>query len=269
MNRPAIRLAVAALAGVIVWLSAAYVSPWLGAAVAFVALAFLSSLIGDRAPTVVERIAGAEPINATIGADQGYYSDGWSLILDRDIDKESKLLNELEQLGERSILVESGAFDLAETHLLLCLEGRSVDTVRITGLRAVLLTRREPLSGAIVVSPSAGAQEIVKVQFDLDSRHPRALTEEGNDYFGDYVFTLSRGETIMFQIVGSVRQATCEWELIVDYVHRGSKNELRLDNAGTPFRTAARSKVVGAEYEWAWYEQPPRLLLRKQSGSPE
>ncbi len=247
------------VAGVI-WLAARYSWPWLAAAVAFVLLTTLTALLSERVPGVVERVTGAEPLNVAVGADIGFYSDGWSLVLPNDVDARTTPPAGIDHLEARNYLFEAGAFDLRETYLLFTLEGRSVDPVRVTNLRSRVAVRKDPLSGAVVSSPSAGEQRIVAAHFDLEQNEATAHSEDGHEYFRDYVLTLGRGESFMYRIVARVAHSTCEWELVVNYSHRGLEHELVIDNSGTPFRTATRSEQVAGAYQWAWYEHPARLV---------
>jgi hypothetical protein len=252
----------AALAGVI-WLAAHYSSAWLVAVVSFVLLTTLSTLISEKVPAMVERASGTDPLNVAVGSDIGFYSDGWSLVLPRDVDALATPVEGFDDhLLARNHLFEAGAFDLRETYLLLTLEGRSVDLVRVTGLHSRVNTRQAPLSGAVVSSPSAGEQQIVAAHFDLEQDEAPARSDDGHEYFRDYVLTLGRGESFTYRIIAHAEHSACEWELVLSYSHRGAEHELVVDNAGQPFRTAARSEQVAGSYEWAWYEQPPRLVPR-------
>jgi hypothetical protein len=255
------RIAAAAALATVIWLAAHYSSAWLAAVVSFALLTILSTLISTKVPAVVERVSGSEPLNVAVGADIGFYSDGWAVVLPDDVDSRSTPAEGLDDhLRARKHLFESGAFDLRDSHLLLTLEGRSVDSVRVTGLYSRVSRRQAPLSGAVVGSPSAGEQEIVAAHFDLEQDEAPARTDDGREYFDNYVLTLGRGESFTYRIVARVEHSACEWELVLSYSHRGTEYELAVDNAGQPFRTAARSERVASSYEWAWYEQPPRLV---------
>lgn len=254
------RIAAAAVLAGFVWISAHYSWAWLAAAISFVLSATFGALVSEKVPIVMERVSGTDPLNVAGGADVSYYSDGWAVVLPHDLDARTTPPQGLEHLEARSRLFEVGAFDLRETHLLFTLEGRSVDPVRVTGLRSRITARQAPLSGAVVRSPSAGEQQIFAAHFDLDQDEASACSEDGYEYFRDYTLTLARGESFMYRIIARVERSACEWELVVNYSHRDSERELVVDNAGEPFRTAARSEQVAGSYEWAWYEQPSRLI---------
>lgn len=259
------RVSSAVALAIAIWLAARYSSPWLAAAVAFVVLAVLSDVISQKTPAVLERVSGAEPLNVAVGADIGFYSDGWAVVLPHDVGPREMPPQGIEHLQARNHLFEAGAFDLRQTHLLLTLEDRSVDSVRVTGLRSRVTRRDAPLSGAVVRSPSAGEQRIVAAHFDLEREEAPARSDDGHEYFRDYTLTLGRGESFMYKIIASAQRSSCEWELVLDYLHRGVQHQLVVDNAGRPFRTAAPSPEVVASYEWAWYEQPSRLVAAPSS----
>jgi hypothetical protein len=222
-------------------------------------------LISEKVPVVVERIAEKDPLGVVVGADVGFYSDGWSVVLPRDLDESTTPAEGLDHLEARTRLVEAGASDLRETHLLLGLEGKSRDPVKITGLRSRVRSRQAPLGGAMVRSPSAGEQRIVAALFDLDQDESVARSDDGQDYFHSYELVLGRAELFTYRIVARVERSAAEWELVLTYSHRGVGHELILDAAGEPFRTAARSNTV-RQYEWAWYERPSRVVdIEKRS----
>lgn len=254
------RIALAAVLACSVWLCAHYVASWLAAAISFALLTTFGALISEKVPTVMERVSGAAPLNVAVGTDVGFYSDGWSVVLPHDLDAPTTPPQGLEHLQARSHIIEAGAFDLRETHLLFTLEGRSVEPVRVSGLRSRITARQAPLSGAVVSSPSAGEQQIVAAHFDLDEDEAPARSDDGHEYFRKYTLTLGRGESFMYRIIARVDRSACEWELVVTYSHRSAEHELVVDHAGEPFRTAARSEHVAGSYQWAWYEQPPRLI---------
>jgi hypothetical protein len=255
-----LRVAAAAVTAAVVWVVAHYTWPWLAAVVAFVLLTTMGVLISDKVPTVLERISGSEPLVTTVGADIGFYSDGWALVLPNDINSQSTPPRGIEHLQARNYLFEAGAFDLRESYLLLTLEGRSLEPVRVTGLRSRVLSRAEALSGAVVSSPSAGEQKIVAAHFNLDDDEAPARSDDGHEYFRDYSLTLGRGESFMYRIIARVERSSCEWVLLLNYSHRNAHHELVIDSAGTAFRTAARTEEVAAFYNWAWYEQPAGLV---------
>jgi len=252
--------AAAALAGV-VWFAAHYSWPWLAAVVSFVVLATLSALINEKAPAVMERVAGTDPLNIAVGADIGFYSDGWSLVLPHDVDARTTPPEGLEHLQARNRLFETGAFDLRETHLLLTLEGRSIDPVRVTGLRSRVRERHAPLSGAVVHSASAGEQRIVAAYFDLEQDEAPARSDEGHEYFSDYVLTLGRGESFMYRIIARAERSACEWELLLNYSHGGARHEVVVDNVGEPsarpcdrIRSLAHTSGRGTSSRRGWFQ---------------
>jgi hypothetical protein len=256
------RLTIAAAFAGAVWLAAQYSWPWLAGLVSFGLVLIVSSVISARVPSVIERVGGTDPLNVTVGADVGFYSDGWSVVLPHDVDRRSRPPEGIEHLQARNHLFEAGAYDLRETHLLLMLEGRSVDPVRITGIRSRVVARADGLSGAVIVSPSAGEQRIVATYFDLEQDQAPARSEDGHEYFRDYTLTLGRGESLVYTIIARAERSACEWEIVLNYSHRGVDHERVVDHVGQPFRTAATSKHLAGAYEWAWHTPPPRLVRR-------
>jgi hypothetical protein len=166
----------------------------------------------------------------------------------------------------------AGAVDVGRALYNAVLEGRTHRDVAITDMRAKILKRTAPLTGAEISCQSAGSLDAIGVGFNLDEPDPRArkvtdlFSDLGALYFGGgNVVTLRKAEVQPVQIVGFASRDYVEWEIHARAVIDGKEEELIINNNGEPFRlTGAPPKSNGAPqydryYEWVWYEMPQRL----------
>jgi hypothetical protein len=167
---------------------------------------------------------------------------------------------------------EAGAVDVGRSLYNAVLEGRTHRDVAITDMRAKILKRTSPLTGAEISCQSAGALDAIGVGFNLDEPDPRArkirdlFSDLGALYFGGgNVVTLQKAEVQPVQIAGFASRDYVEWEIHARAVIDGKEEKLIIDNNGEPFRlTGAPPKSNGAPqydryYEWVWYEMPQHL----------
>jgi hypothetical protein len=208
---------------------------------------------------VLELVSGDPPIRIGVAPDDDHYSDGWSLVMPRELvegDHPPRKMNS--PIAVRDWLVARGAFDGDASYLEINLEGQSESAVTIVGIEAEVTQRDAPLAGASVTSPSAGARDVIAVEFDLDKPRDVAMAEDGSPFFEDQAISLSHGEVEVVKVVAHARRSAVHWQLVVTYFHRGEHKRRILKNGGEPFRTAPTA-AAKAHYEWAWYERTPSL----------
>ena len=258
------RLAVVAAAAVLAWfLLDRYVSPWLGAVVGFVLLAVASALLGERAPRLIELATGDAPIRAIIGDDSSVYNDGWSVALPRALGYSEQPEPGTSVLEARRYFVDIGAFDVEATSIRLAVEGRSADTVTITGIRAFVAETAPPVAQTLIRSQSAGEEKVIQLEINLDESNPVARGD-GVDYFRQGFVTLVKGEVQVFQIIARAEARAYAWQLEVRYRVRESESIVCLNNSGVLFRTTPRADSFEQSYDWAWFEGPGARLIPLQ-----
>jgi hypothetical protein len=256
------RLVVFAAAAFVAWFVLdRYVSGWLGAVVGFVVLGIASAFIADRAPRLVELTTGADPLRAIVGEDSSVYNEGWSLALQHLHAEADRPKAGTSLLEARRHFIESGAFDVEATSMRLALEGRSADTVTVTGLRAVISEAGPPIAATLVRAQSAGEGKVIRLEINLDESNPVARSSDGEDWFRAGYITLVKGEVQVFQLVARAEAGAYVWELEVLYRVRESEATTRLDNSGVPFRTSGRAGSFLQSYDWAWFEGPDARLI--------
>lgn len=230
---------------------------WLAYVGGFVVAAVVGLLVNRYAPTLIERVSSEGPLQALIGADGAVHSDGWSLLVPEpvSVDDFPTFVDRPTAEQVRSAFSEHRPYDLGTSHLRLAVVGQSRDPVIIQGVRARVIARNPVPNGVIVMYPSAGAQEALGMQFDLDREDPQAQTDEG-PYFADYSLVLAEREAQDIRIGARSTNAAVEWNIEISYSWRGESRLLVLDNQGETFRTAPRS-ATGEWFVWQWWEAQP------------
>jgi hypothetical protein len=229
-------------------------------------------LVNAIGPDVEETLRGGGSVGISIQEDPQGGSDGFRAAArsPRGLDA---ALGQATDCASLFLLAKgAGAVDVGRSLYNAVLEGRTHRDVAITDMRAKILKRTSPLTGAEISCQSAGALDAIGVGFNLDEPDPRA--RKINDFFSDLgalyfgggnVVTLRKAEVQPVQIAGFVSRDYVEWEIHARAVIDGKEEELIIDNNGEPFRlTGAPPKSKGAPqygryYEWIWYEMPQRL----------
>jgi hypothetical protein len=149
---------------------------------------------------------------------------------------------------------EHGGVDDQQVNIKLVLEGNRQQPVRILAMRPLKLCR-QPLTGTLLFSPSAGADPSIRVGIDLDEPRPVARKlEDGQltgDYFADTTVSLKQGEQQTFQITARTLRQYCEFTLELRILDNGKTITQEIANGSEPFRVSA-VKATGE------YGQPGR-----------
>ena len=108
-------------------------------------------------------------------------------------------------------------------------------------MRAEVLSRRPPLSGALVFCPSAGAGQALSVGFNLDQPNPVALRIDnegelgpprfGRPYFKDGYLTLAKGEVAVLEVYARTSRCDCRWRIVIDALVDGRQQVLPVEPA--------------------------------------
>jgi hypothetical protein len=140
----------------------------------------------------------------------------------------------------------------------LVVTGQHERPVLITGLRANVLRRERPLSGAIVYGPPQGAGENVQVGLDLDSRTPSARSFDdmqflAEPYFAAHHVSVKPGEQVVFTVRAFTSKCYCEWELLVNAVVDGKDQVFSVKDGDRPFRTTAFATAYKTIYSFDFF----------------
>jgi hypothetical protein len=147
---------------------------------------------------------------------------------------------------------DRGGVDPGESHIKVVLRGNSTEQVRILGMRAITKCRA-PLTGTILYSPPAGADDNIGLGFNLDNPGPYAQTisPEGDfegDYFDRKTVLLEKDESVTLQITARTNRQYCEYTFRIDLLVKDRRSSQVIDNNRQPFRIS-KSLVHGVDYD--------------------
>lgn len=129
--------------------------------------------------------------------------------------------------------------------------GNRRETVRVLEIRAHVLEKAPPLSGALLTYPPQGEGDVREVLFDLDSAERRLLLPDENQrdaapkpFFDVKYLTLAKSEEVALDVTAFTLEHHYKWELEVTVAYEGvSEEKLRIRSDGTAdgpaFETAA------------------------------
>lgn len=233
-------------------------------------------LVAEFLPGVIERIRGEPSVLFSLGFDDTFYSEGFTLVLPASREVDTNTFDGVDGCTSlREAGRQAGAADYFGTFLQLIAEGRTLKDVAIVGIQARIVRRDKRANGALISCESAGAVDVIALGLNLDEPEPvaRTINEESGKFeepwfSQDSAVTLTKGELLPFRITATTKKSYVEWELEIQMIIDGEREEMVLDNEGEPFRTTAplaRPTDYERRYEWAWYEQPPKLVVSKPS----
>ncbi len=150
-----------------------------------------------------------------------------------------------------------GAVRAGRTDIRLIVQGVG-DQIAITGFRADVTERREPLSGTGVRCPSAGAGPVRSVVIDLDEPDPTGEVKGSED--GSLYFKVGPNETEVFDVTAWTTECYCKWRLELVTTQDGEQKVVTVTDDGADFETTAWSpnpidefpEVSGRYYSWNW-----------------
>ncbi|MER7585769.1 hypothetical protein [Kitasatospora sp. NPDC097691] len=161
-----------------------------------------------------------------------------------------------------------GGVDFATTELSVTVTNRSDAHLTLRGLRAELVDRVEPLTGALVSRVPQGVSGVPELELDLDQECP-ALWEVdeftrqrvGARPFLDRTHVrLAPDESQRFIITARIRSSCCTWQLVLDF--RGDDGTDFTVRPAHRFRTSGLPVTgLAPVVRWAWFEDPPRFWL--------
>lgn len=144
-----------------------------------------------------------------------------------------------------SLLKQKGAVKVGSLDIVLNLEGRWSETVRIDDVTPVALDRQRPVAGTLVCDPAAGSGNTERMHFDLDDTHPLARVDKSghNDadqpYFANRSITLQQRELATVHITASTTRSDVRFRLAVSMTAGTQHQTLTVDQNGSPFEVSA------------------------------
>jgi hypothetical protein len=154
-----------------------------------------------------------------------------------------------------------GAVDVEESHLRLLLQNNGPDMVTIRSINAQVTSRMNPIDTTVVVSPSAGTNDLVALGFNLDdgdlvsaqpeiSAESSAADRSNLPFFSTKNVTLDSGETTDIKITARTAHCHCLYKFQVVVVKPDSTTTLDIGDAnGRPLSITALAPQYQNSYE--------------------
>jgi hypothetical protein len=148
-------------------------------------------------------------------------------------------------------LIHRGGVPLDAAFVRLVLEGNRTEAVRIIDAE-VDRDCAAPLDGVIFLDPPAGADQSIRLNFDLDAQDPTATyrTEDGStaQFFPAQTISLAEDEQLTLVVTASSREQYCTFAVVLSVLEGDRTTEVRIPEAGArPFAVTAR--LDDAQYE--------------------
>jgi hypothetical protein len=153
-------------------------------------------------------------------------------------------LNQQRDAGYDDWFRARGAVDPDETYAKVVLEGNRDHVVRVTDVQVTEKRCSAPLTGTMFYAPPAGADEVIRIGFDLDQSVVVAqkyvgLQLEKNEYFSNSTISLKPGEQQVLQVMGKTSAQYCQFMLQLTVVDGTRTVTEPISNHGRPFQVTA------------------------------
>lgn len=140
--------------------------------------------------------------------------------------------------------VERGGVPLETAFVRLVLEGNRSNAVRIVDAD-VDPDCSAPLDGTIFLDPPAGADQSIRLDFDLDAPDsaPTYRAEDGStaQFFPAQTISLANGEQVTLVVTASTQEQYCTFGVVLSVLEGDRTTEVRIPEAGArPFAVTAR-----------------------------
>ena len=141
-------------------------------------------------------------------------------------------------------LVDAGASPVGRAFVRILLEGNRSDGVRIVDA-GIDRDCAEPLDGSLFVEPPGGAEESIRLDFDLDADDPVATTEGGDgqpaQFFPAQTISLAEDEQVPLIVTAATTEQSCEFRVRFTVLHGDDETSVLVpDAAEPPFRVTAQ-----------------------------
>ena len=139
--------------------------------------------------------------------------------------------------------IANGGVDPTTAITRVILEGNRNSTLEILGIRANAQCQ-QPLDGTIFYSPTAGAESVARMGFNLDSPNPIAQKASGGfvssqAYFETTTISLAPEERQVVDLVAVTHQRFCRYTFTLSRLDGKKMSSETIDDNGQPFEVSA------------------------------
>ncbi|WP_246561575.1 helix-turn-helix domain-containing protein [Streptomyces roseirectus] len=156
----------------------------------------------------------------------------------------------------RAWAAAEGALHGKETMVRITVQGRSETAVVLEALRVRVVTRTAPAPGNAYATDQGCGGSLTPREFavDLDKDRPIARSMPGNDAGTvlpavSFPYRVSAKDPEVLLVSARTAGCDCSWYLELDWSSQGRTGTVRIDDAGTPFRTTAIAHLPRYEYD--------------------
>ncbi|TQF02997.1 hypothetical protein E6W39_12910 [Kitasatospora acidiphila] len=163
-----------------------------------------------------------------------------------------------------------GGVDFGITLLFVTVTNRSDTHLTLRAIRALILDRSEPMTGALVNRQTAGSSAVPELIVDLDRDEPDLVQVDeftrqpvgARPYFDRTHVRLAPDESEKFIITAEIHRSCCTWQLGLIFHPDGGQEFLvqppdRFRTTGLPMQGLAPVLT------WQWHLKPPRFVPRE------
>jgi len=233
-----------------------------------IVVAVISLSSGSDSPVAPTPATSAGPaqqrdgdVSHRVESDLQAYEAGWTVAFEGPLPDTAQypmVDGDFDYVGKLRWAKTRGAVDVGESHLRLYLQNDGAERVTIRGVSAKVIERVTPIAQTYLESPSAGLNELIQLDFDLDAGDEveagEAGVEPGADaepFFSTHNVTLDPGETTDFRITTRAAGCLCRYRFAVEIVTVDSTLTLEVgDSSGRPFAISGRAK----SYDDRWLD---------------
>ncbi len=246
--------------------------------------AVVTAVIGIVVPSLYsalkDAVAVTLPPNPILEHVSQIVGPGWEVTVP-DPQRLSPLVNDIGGCAAlHAAAVQAGGADDYGSTLTILVQGNTSSGVTITGMHVHIIRRGAPLGGAFVFCQSAGIEEALPINFNLNQSAPVALgppksfgSPPGPSFFANgSVVHLNDGEVFPFKVGATISAgSSVQWVIEATVVIDGKTGTVTITDNGRPFETTASLPLSDYSdlYEYDWAMQDRLLHYRADATNPD
>jgi hypothetical protein len=238
--------------------------------------ALIATLVTQFYPVVVSHISGTTaPVRFTISEVVG---PGYSITVP-DQEALQPLLGSTNSCASlHSAADAAGGVDDYALDMNILAQGTASSGVTITNMQTEVVGRSAPLTGALVFCQSAGSEEAMSLNFNLNDNSSNPAGPLGNNgeptnsfFANGSVIHLDDNEVYPFHVGASISGGAVKWVIKATVLVNGQQSVVTIDNHGKPFETTSElpRQDYGDLYEYDWAIEHRLLHYRSTARNPD
>lgn len=218
---------------------------------------FTSGILGNHASpgAIGERLSN--PALGIVDVKRVMYDTGDFVFPNGLTPEQLEALNNSEAGLDETLVKAGKAIEVSRATWEIALQGQRTQPVEIVNIKRQLVGKcHAPVGGTLVENFSAGQTEKIPMIIGVDRQQPVVIqrTYDDNDtpidtpYFSGHKITIPKGEVVVLVVTGETSGPSCRWNLIVELLADGKRQQLTIDNGDRqPFTVTGR--LPAEQYE--------------------